>query len=107
MATTCEVMEVERTATTDQVVVYWRDFEPGKGELTITCWGSAWTSYFGGMAGESIQTFFQRADTSYLANKLGSSEVLKKGRKEERYLTRVIEVIKGHLREAAEKAGAR
>lgn len=53
----------------DTITVFWRNWEPGKGEVTIYCYGSAWTAYFGAMAGNTIQY--------------------------EKYLSRIVSAIKG------------
>ncbi len=78
----------------DGIDVIWRNDEPGRGSVTITCWGSAWTCYFGGMCGETIQQFFARADTSYLVSKLGITPHLKGTKKDQQYLARVIDAVK-------------
>lgn len=81
----------------DTIIVYWYDCGPNQGHVTITCWGSAWTAYFGGMSAGSIQEFFKRVDALYLVNKLGIASTLKAGRKYDKYLERIILAIKAVL----------
>jgi len=62
----------------DLITVFLEDFEPGKGKITIVCFGKAWTAYWGGMSGETVAEFFCSCDTSYLSGCLSniSSEVI-------------------------------
>lgn len=55
----------------DPVAVYLEDQGEGKGKITITCYGKAWTAYWGAM-GCDIREFILSADNGYLINKLDS-----------------------------------
>ncbi len=98
MPLTCETTEIPESALLDSVVVFWRNHAPGKGDVTVTCWGMAWTSYFGSMGDLTIQQFFTKADTSYLVNKLAGGQHLKRSKRWDGYLSRVIEAIKASLK---------
>jgi len=66
----------------DPVTVLIDNFEPGKGKITIECYGQCWSNYWGGMSGMTVQEFFQDCDLSYLTDKLApelTSEVLADG----------------------------
>lgn len=52
----------------DPVSVFVEDIEPGKGKITIECYGKSWSAYWGGMSGGTISSFFLYADSEYLAN---------------------------------------
>lgn len=78
----------------DPIHVYWHDFEPSKGSVTITCYGSAWTAYFGAMGGDTIRQFFARADVGYLVTKLGITPLLKQRKTDHAYLGRIVSAIK-------------
>jgi hypothetical protein len=54
------------------------NIQPGVGNITITCFGKSWTSYWGSMSDRSIQEFFVDCNDSYLVNCLdrGISSVL-------------------------------
>jgi hypothetical protein len=56
----------------DPIQVTLDDIEKGKGRIIITCYGSAWTSYWGGMSDRTISEFFCDCDEHYLANNLSS-----------------------------------
>ena len=55
----------------DPVAAYLEDQGVGKGKITITCYGKAWTAYWGAM-GCDIREFILSADNGYLINKLDS-----------------------------------
>ena|ERR1017187_41914 len=88
------LLEIPEQVEIDSIRVYWHNIEPGKGYVTITCWGCAWNSYFGSMSGKSIQQFFAEADTSYLVDKLGSTKWIRPTKQHKEYLTRVINAVK-------------
>ncbi|QDL32411.1 hypothetical protein [Serratia liquefaciens] len=70
-----EITEVERL---DPIRVMAENYEPGRGRITITCYGKAWTSAWFAMGGDTVQAFFQRVRNDYLINKFApnmSSEV--------------------------------
>ena len=50
----------------DPVTVFLEDFEPGKGKITISCYGKSWTSYWGAMSGDDVATFVCRTSPDYL-----------------------------------------
>ncbi|OUL59225.1 hypothetical protein [Pseudoalteromonas ulvae] len=56
----------------DPITVIIDDYEAGKGEITIKCYGQAWTAYWGGMSGRTVAEFFLDANNSYLLNCLWS-----------------------------------
>src|SRR6266536_1660800 len=64
----------------DRIEVFWVDYEPSRGSVTITCWGSAWTVYFGVMSGRTIRKFFADCSTDYLVTKLGITQWLKQNK---------------------------
>ena len=84
----------------DQVTVYIENFEPGKGQITILCYGSAWTAYWGAMGEESLEEFFVTATADYLFNRLICREWQKETKRHERYLGRIIEAVRKALRTA-------
>jgi hypothetical protein len=81
------------TPSRDAIEVVWRNYVPGKGRVTIICYGCAWTSYFNAMSGLSIQEFFARCDVGYLVNKLGTEPSLKVGKLHDDYLGRIIKAV--------------
>lgn len=77
----------------DTITVIWQDFNQGQGQVTLICWGSAWTCYFGGMPSDTIRQFFMRADVEYLVNKLGCTRWLKQTKEHSKYLERIIRAV--------------
>lgn len=92
-----EAVEISGAPGLDPIQVFWCDLEPGKGSVTVTCFGSAWTAYFGAMGKDRIREFFSRADTGYLVIKLGIAPLLKCRKAGRTYLGRIIEAIKAVL----------
>jgi hypothetical protein len=55
----------------DPIGVTLDDVKDAAGEITITCWGKAWTYYWGSMGkGNTLASFFCGAGVDYLADKL-------------------------------------
>jgi hypothetical protein len=88
------VTRIAAEGSLDSIIAIWQDLGPNKGQVTIICWGSAWTCYFGGMGCDSIQEFFAGCSTSYLVNKLGITKWLKSSKAHDVYLARLIEAVK-------------
>jgi len=58
-----EITDVERL---DPIRVMAENYEPGRGRITITCYGKAWTAFWPSMSGDSVQQFFIRVSNDYL-----------------------------------------
>lgn len=50
----------------DPVRVMIENIEPGRGLVTITCFGESWNSYWGGMSGGTVQEFIKSVSNDYL-----------------------------------------
>lgn len=50
----------------DPIRVMIENYEPGKGRITITCYGTAWTGAWFSMGGDSVQEFIKRVSNEYL-----------------------------------------
>ncbi|WP_449555842.1 hypothetical protein [Huaxiibacter chinensis] len=50
----------------DPVRVMIENYEPGKGRVTITCYGKAWTAAWFAMGGDDVQAFIKRVSNDYL-----------------------------------------
>jgi hypothetical protein len=85
-------------ANLDRITVYYRDFEPGKGQITIVCYGEAWTVYWGAMGTRDILKFFVECDTDYLTGRLMGSQFQKHPKGYEIYLSRIVNAIKDELK---------
>ena len=56
----------------DPVSVLLEDFGPSRGKITITCFGKAWTAYWGGIGDQTISEFFISCDEHYIAKNLST-----------------------------------
>ncbi len=56
----------------DYVCVILQDFDDGQGNIIITCFGEAWTAYWGAMGKRTIREFILSADEYYLAKSLSN-----------------------------------
>lgn len=93
-----EVFAIDDAKGLDRIHAFWIDIEPGSGYVTIICYGAAWTAYFGGMSGKTIREFFATCDTDYLLRKLGIGPHLKSTKRDDAYLTKIIEAVKESLK---------
>jgi len=59
---------ITEVASLDPVKVMIENIKPGVGNITITCFGKSWTSYWGAMSDRTIQEFFIDCNDSYLIN---------------------------------------
>lgn len=51
----------------DPITVFLEDFEPGKGKITVTCYGKSWTAYWGRMwDGLTVRQFFTKLNEGYI-----------------------------------------
>lgn len=93
-----ETERIEDADGLDPIHVFWMDVAFSAGYCTIICYGSAWTVFFGGMNGDTIREFFRRADTEYLAGKMGNTPHLKGTKRDNAYLGRIIDAVKESIR---------
>lgn len=56
----------------DDISIFLEDFSLGAGQITIYCWGKAWTSFWGGMGDQTIAEFFCSCNEFYIAKNLSS-----------------------------------
>lgn len=52
----------------DPISLYLEDLGPGQGNVTITCYGKSWVSYWGAMGKETVAEFILSCGTDYLIN---------------------------------------
>lgn len=81
----------------DPITVFWCNEKPGVGSVTITCYGSSWTAWWGAMSGKRVQQFFAGCDSDYLTTNLSRSSTLKQNRRGDAYLTRIVLAVKKSL----------
>ena len=56
----------------DPITVFLEDYSHGAGQITIVCYGKAWTSYWGAMGDNTIDEFFCCCDEHYIAKNLST-----------------------------------
>ena len=81
----------------DPITVYIRDLAPGRGTITIACYGCAWTTGWGSMGVETVAEFVRSAHVEYLLGCLLNRQypaLSKRARAdEERYLARIVQAV--------------
>lgn len=88
-----EAQRIEGADGLDPIHVFWVNVEPGNGYVTIICYGAAWTAYFGGMSGKTIQEFFSEVGVDYLVAKLGTGR-----KKYDVYLAKITKAVQDSLK---------
>lgn len=89
----------------DPIRVVTEDFGAGQGSMTITCYGRAWTAYWGAMSPSNVRDFVRTCDNHYLVNCLvrGMSPGLKRHKADdEHYLGRIVDAVRGAFAECGE-----
>lgn len=56
----------------DPVSIYLDNPEPGRGKITIECFGKSWSSFWPAMGGRRVEEFFVTCDDEYLAGNLST-----------------------------------
>ena len=60
-------MTIQDVPGLDPITVFLEDFAPGQGQITIVCWGEAWTHYWGAMGEKNdLMKFVSKCDNGYL-----------------------------------------
>lgn len=94
-------IQIIYAAELDTIQVTWVNYQPGRGDVTITCYGQAWTCYFNAMSGKTIQQFFREADTAYMVNALQRGQFLKQNKAHAQYLAKIVNAIKDAIQKEA------
>lgn len=84
----------------DPITVIVRDFELGRGQIIIECYGRAWAAYWGAMGGVNLATFFINCGADYLANRLRPAGI-RITKAEQEYLVRIVRAVQDALRESS------
>lgn len=99
-----ECLEITEVTRLDTIHAFWVDVAPSAGYVTVICYGQAWTAYFGGMGGKTIKEFFASCDTGYLVTKMGITPALKQSKRNDAYLGRIIDAVRGAITAEPEAA---
>lgn len=85
-----EAIELSNIPKMDPITVIFQDFGPGSGRIILESYGNAWSCYFGATGTPTIKDFFLSSDVDYLVSKLGSAQILKQTKREQKYLAQII-----------------
>lgn len=97
--TTTETLTITGAPALDPITVFLQDFEPGRGRITVECYGKAWSAFFGAMGnGKSIREFVVAVPPEYLADKLWDIDK-KPTKKAEDYLLRIVTAVVAAVKE--------
>lgn len=88
----------------DPVYVYLEDLGPSEGRVTLICYATAWTAWWGGIGKDStIKEFFLNCGVDYLHGNFGRGDEYKRGKRELGYLKKVIQAAQDHISKEATK----
>ena len=95
-----EVLSLTGIEGLDPVDVYFHDKGPGAGSLTVTCYGTAWTAWWGGMGDKTVREFVASAGDDYLMGCLTRADIFhsRLTKKQQDYLRRVVKAVQAALK---------
>lgn len=97
--TTTETLTITGAPALDPITVFLQDSEPGRGRITVECYGRAWSAFFGAMGGSrSIREFACGVPPEYLADKLWDIDK-KPTKAAEAYLLRIVTAVVAAVKE--------
>lgn len=74
----------------DPITVVIHDVQLGKGYITISCYGLAWSGYWGAMGERNVKQFIAQCDIDYIVNKLSHERMRKR---DIAYLKRIVAAV--------------
>lgn len=92
--------EIKDHQALDPITVFWIDYSPGVGMVTIVCYGVAWNGFWAGMGKDrGVRKFFAECGNDYLINRMANHQFMKMNKQQQKYLGRIIDAIKAELKE--------
>lgn len=64
---TTDALRIPEQPGLDPITCYFEDYAPGRGRITIACYGDAWTAAWGAMGNRTVREFVASAPPDYLA----------------------------------------
>lgn len=61
------VLRIPEQPGLDPITCYFEDYAPGRGRITIACYGDAWTAAWGAMGNRTVREFVASVSSDYLA----------------------------------------
>lgn len=95
------IYDIERI---DPVLVVLQDFGGGRGRLVLECFGSAWSTYWGGMGKETLREFICTCYPDYIVNRV-FPEKQRRTKHEYAYVTRIVVAVQEALRSQVQHSG--
>jgi hypothetical protein len=80
----------------DPITVFDEDFGDGRGRLTITCYASAWTCWWGAM-GRPLAEFVAKCHREYVASNMLTGRRTRVRDDEQKYVERVAQAVIDHF----------
>ena len=77
----------------DPIMVILRDVAPGQVQVVITCYGDAWTAYWGATGDRNALDMLRTCDLDYLSGRFWPQHERRTKRREE-YLQRILMAVK-------------
>lgn len=102
--TKVEALTIRDAERLDPVLVILQDFGGGAGRLVAECFGSAWSTYWGGMGPRTLREFICSCEPDYIANRL-FPEKQRRTKHEYAYVMRIVAAIQTALRPAEQHTG--
>lgn len=102
----CEIFTIHDVPRLDAITVILQDFGNNAGQLTVICYGRAWTAFWGSMGG-TLREFLSQVNAGYVTGKmcLPCGLILKKQEKREaEYLMRIIGAVLAAIKPGAADA---
>lgn len=62
-----DVLRIPAQPGLDPITVYFEDYAPGRGRITVACFGDAWTAAWGAIGDRSVREFVSSVGPGYLA----------------------------------------
>lgn len=87
----------------DPITVFVEQYEPGRGRVTLRCYASAWTAYWGSHGSGPVEEFFCSCSIDYVTDNLvwglnGLFTSRKTEKNHRLYLGRIVEAVQEFLR---------
>lgn len=76
----------------DPITVIIQDVAAGKGRLTVECFGSAWSAFWGSIGKVSLIEFLAQSNPGYIADKMHPMG-RRMTKREAAYLQRIIDIV--------------